>query len=289
MNYRNLLPLLATVLILGGCDQMQTSLQGKSAGTSQDSAPAAEAMPAPGGAVLATVNGTAITEDVFDIYSKTRRSQQTGAEDEESKEAILNELISLELMRQEGEKKGLASQPVVVALIDQQKRSAIASANISEFMKANKASDEDARKVYDEKMATPGDEYKARHILLKTREDAAAVIAALEGGADFSELAKEKSTGPSGKNGGELGWFSPGQMVKPFSDAAAALEVGSYTKEPVETQFGWHVIILDDKRAITPPPFEDVRDRLKLLLANQKLQEHIQELRGTADIEISGE
>ncbi|NOR40291.1 MAG: peptidylprolyl isomerase, partial [Gammaproteobacteria bacterium] len=88
---------------------------------------------------------------------------------------------------------------------------------------------------------------------------------------------------------GKLGWFAPGQMVKPFSGATATLETGTYTREPVETQFGWHVIMLDDVRDITPPPFDDVKDRLKMLLANQKLQAHIQEMRASADIQISGE
>jgi len=287
MNYRNLLPLLATVLIISGCDQLQTSLQGN---TAEDSSPAAESAPAPGGAVLATVNGSAITQDVLDVYTKTRKPQQAGGgENANSQETVLNELISLELMRQEGEKNGLASRPVVVALLDQQRRSALAGATISDFMQANKASDEEARKVYDEKMGNAGDEYNARHILVETQEEAVAVIASLDNGADFSELAKEKSTGPSGKNGGKLGWFAPGQMVKPFSDAAAALEAGSYTKEPVETQFGWHVIILDETRELTPPPFDDVKDRLKLLLANQKLQAHIVEMRNAADIQITGE
>jgi peptidyl-prolyl cis-trans isomerase C len=289
MNYRNLLPLFATILIISGCDQLQTSLQGNTAENSQDSSPMAESAAAPGGAVLATVNGSAITQDVLDVYTKTRKPQQAGGEEANSEETVLNELISLELMRQEGEKKGLASRPIVIALLDQQKRSALAGATISDFMQANQTGDEEARKVYDENMGSAGDEFNARHILVETQEEAVAVIARLDGGADFSELAKEKSTGPSGKNGGQLGWFAPGQMVKPFSDATAALETGSYTKEPVETQFGWHVIILDEKRELTPPPFEDVKDRLKLLIANQKLQAHMLEIRKTADIQITGE
>ena len=138
-------------------------------------------------------------------------------------------------------------------------------------------------------MGSAGKEYNARHVLVETREEAVVVIESLDNGADFSEVAMEKSTGPSGKTGGKLGWFAPGQMVKPFSDATAALETGTYTKEPVETQFGWHVIMLDEVRDITPPPFDDVKERLKMLLANQKLQVHIQEMRASADIQISGE
>ena len=288
MNYRNLLPLLASVLIIGGCDQLQTALNGKTAEDSMAGGTMAESAPLPAGKVLASVNGKSITQDVFDVYLKTRKSQNN-SEEANSPEAVLDELIALELMRQEGEKNGVGSRPLVVALMDQQRRSALASAAVNDFVQANQASDEAAQKVYDKQIGNAGKEYSARHILLATREEAVDIISALDGGADFSELAMEKSTGPSGKNGGKLGWFAAGQMVKPFSDATAALEAGSYTSEPVETQFGWHVIILDDSRDITPPPFDDVKDRLKLLIVNQKLQKHISEIKASADIKINGE
>jgi peptidyl-prolyl cis-trans isomerase C len=288
MNYRNLTALLATVLVISGCDQMQTALNGKTTEDATASSTMAESAPAPAGKVLATINGKAITRDVFDVYSKTRKPQNN-SEDTNSPQAILDELIALELMRQEGEKNDVSSRPLVVALMDQQRRSALASAAVNDFVQANQTSDEEAQKVYDQQIGNTGKEYNARHILLATREEAVDVISALDGGADFSELAMEKSTGPSGKNGGKLGWFAAGQMVKPFSDATAALDTGSYSKEPVETQFGWHVIILDDSRDITPPPFEDVKDRLKLLIVNQKLQQHISEIKASADIKMSGE
>lgn len=286
MNYRKPAALLATVLLISGCDQLQTSLQGDKTGDSDSDSSMIESTP--GGEVLATVNGAVITQDVLDVYAKTRKPQ-TGGDDADAQKTVLNELIALELMRQEGDKNGAASRPLVVALLNQQRRTAIAGSAISDFIKANQASDEDAQKVYDEKMGSAGKEYNARHVLVETREEAVVVIESLDNGADFSEVAMEKSTGPSGKSGGKLGWFAPGQMVKPFSDAAATLEPGTYTKEPVETQFGWHVIMLDEERDITPPPFDDVKDRLKMLLANQKLQAHIQEMRASADIQISGE
>ena len=288
MNYRNLLPLLATILVISGCDQLQTALNGKTAEDTMASSTIAESAPLPPGKVLATVNGKPITEDVFDVYIKTRKPQ-SNSEEANSPEVVLDELIALELMRQEGEKNNVGSRPLVVALMDQQRRSALASAAVNDFVQSNQTSDEDAQKVYDKQIGNAGKEYNARHILLATREEAVDIISTLDGGADFSELAMEKSTGPSGKNGGKLGWFAAGQMVKPFSDATAALEAGSYTSEPVETQFGWHVIILDESRDITPPPFEDVKERLKLLIVNQKLQQHISEIKASADIKMSGE
>lgn len=279
MNHRHALLLLTATLVLGGCDQLQDTNR-----TATDAAPAA-ADSAVEGVVLATVNGTPLTQSMLDVYT-TQRTAQNPSADANAPEAILNELIALELMRQESISKGLDTRPEVAATLNQQQRTALAGAGIKEFMSSNPVSDEEAQAFYDSQMGTPGQEFNARHILLETEEAAVEVIAQLDGGADFSELAKEKSTGPSGASGGKLGWFGAGQMVKPFADATAALEKGSYTKTPVQTQFGWHVIILDDTRDSTPPPFEDVKERLKLLLANQKLQQHIETMKAAATIEI---
>jgi len=274
--------LLVPLLALTGCDQLQSSL-GTGKPASSTAADTAVATATDTSEVIATVNGAPITKSVLDVYSGQRTSK--GAEDA-TPETMLNELITLELMRQEADSKGLGSHPVVVASINQLQRSALAGAAIKDFMDNNPITDDDAKAYYDENIATPTKEYKARHILLENEEDAKAAISMLDNGSDFSELAKEKSTGPSGPTGGELGWFSPAQMVKEFSDATAALEKGSYTKTPVQTQFGWHVIMLDDIRDSTPPPFDDVKGRLKVGLANQKLQQHIAEIRETAKIDI---
>lgn len=255
---------------------------GESAGTMAADTPAA-----PTGKVLATVNGNAITQPVVDVYMEIRKSQNPDRAAD--KATVLEELISLELMRQEGIKKGLNTQPAVIATLEQQQRTVLASAAIKDFLANNPISDETAKQLYDSQMGNAGMEYNARHILVETQEEASEIIKQLDEGADFQELAKEKSTGPSGKTGGNLGWFTPAQMVKPFADAAAQLEKGTYTKEPVQTQFGWHVIQLVDSREITPPPFEDLKERLKLLAANQQLQAHIQQLRQSASIEITAD
>jgi peptidyl-prolyl cis-trans isomerase C len=280
MNYRHSLPFIAALLIVSGCDQMQTALP-TSPANSGDSTAALD------GEVIATVNGSKITEDVFDVYMGQRASKAHGSEAD--RETVLNELVALELMRQEAESKGLADTTLVAATLDQLKRSTLAGAAIKSFMDSNPVTDEEARKFYDEQVGVPGKEYKARHILVETEDEAKEIITELDNGKDFSELAKEKSTGPSGPSGGELGWFGAGQMVKPFADAAAAMEKGTYSKTPVQTEFGWHVIMLDDTRESTPPPFEDVKERLKLLLANKKLQEHINSLRESATVDIKAE
>jgi peptidyl-prolyl cis-trans isomerase C len=280
MKYPHYLALIASLVVVTGCDQLQTP-----ANTDNSSNTAVAATPVAEGVVVATVNGKPITEAEVQVYSSQRKSP-SAAPDANSADAIMNELITLELMRQESMSKGLDKKPVVIATISQQHRTALAGAAIQDFMTSNPVTDEDAKKIYDEKLSMPSKEFKARHILVKEQEEAEAVIKLLDSGSDFSELAKEKSTGPSGASGGELGWFNENQMVKPFSEATAKLEKGKYTATPVQTQFGWHVIILDDSRESTPAPFDDVKDRLKMTITNQLLQDHIKAARSTADIEI---
>ena len=279
MNYRHYLVLIASLAAVSGCDQMQSSNRTDTGSAAATTAPALE------GVVVATVNNSPITEDVLDVYAAQRKAQP-GNEQANTEEAILNELIALELMRQDSIKKGLDSQPVVIATLNQTTRTTLAGIAIKDFMSKNPVTDEAAKVAYDEQMGAAGKEYNARHILVADEDTAKEVIKLLDSGSDFSELAKEKSTGPSGASGGKLGWFGAGQMVKPFSDAAAELEKGAYTKAPVQTQFGWHVIILDDVRDSTPPPFDDVKDRIKMLLANQQLQAYVESMKGTATIDI---
>ncbi|NNJ95418.1 MAG: peptidylprolyl isomerase [Halobacteria archaeon] len=273
MNVRYLL-LAAAMLSVTGCDQMQSALN------TPGSTPAAVT-----GDVIATVNGAPITQQVLDVYNRQRAAK--GAQpDAENPDGPLNELIALELMRQEAVSNGADADPVISATLNQLERSTLAGAAIKTFMANTEISDAEVREMYDTNIGNAGKEYNARHILVETEEEANEVIASLDAGGDFVELAKEKSTGPSGPRGGELGWFGAGQMVKPFSDAAAALEKGSYTEQPVQTQFGWHVIRLEDIRDSTPPPFEDVKDRLKMMLTNQKLQQHVEQAKNSATIDI---
>jgi peptidyl-prolyl cis-trans isomerase C len=281
MNRALTLLLSVSVLAATGCDQLQSPRQPTATATAAEDA-------APQGLVLARVNGSPITQPVFEVYAAQRKSQQQHGGDT-SKEAILNELISLELMRQESTRKGLDTQPDIMATLEQQKRTVLAGAAIRQFMEENPIADDAVREMYDTQIGKPSTEYNARHILVKTREEAEEIIKQLDAGADFAELAKEKSTGPSGASGGKLGWFAPAQMVPQFSEATAKLAKGSYTEEPVETQFGWHVILLEDSRESTPPSFEEVKDRLKVLAANQQLQQHIQQIRESANIEITAE
>ncbi|MEA2079809.1 MAG: peptidylprolyl isomerase, partial [Pseudomonadota bacterium] len=235
--------------------------------------------------VLATVNGSPITEGVVELYEQQLQARRPGNPAGQDRMAILEEVINLELARQGGEAQGLDKDTKVQLQIDQQRRAVIATAAIQRELEANPVSDDELKKIYQEQ-APSGAEYKARHILVKEEDEAKKLIAELDQGADFSELAKQHSTGPSGKSGGELGWFSPKQMVAPFSEAVSGMEKGSYTKQPVKTQFGWHIIMFDDTRDATPPPFEQLKPQLQAFVQKQRVQEYIARLRKEATIEI---
>jgi peptidyl-prolyl cis-trans isomerase C len=149
-------------------------------------------------------------------------------------------------------------------------------------------SEDELQKAYEEvKKSAARTEYKARHILVKDEAEAKKIIKELDKGADFGELAKKKSEAPGGKNGGELDWFDANQMAKPFADAVAAMKPGTYSKEPVQTQFGWHVINLQETRIGAPPKFEDAKPQLTMLVQRQKLSEAINKLRDSAMVELN--
>ena len=148
--------------------------------------------------------------------------------------------------------------------------------------------DADIKARYEKEVAaTPTEEeVSARHILVKTEEEAKAIIAELDTGKDFSELAKEKSTGPSAAQGGDLGFFTKGRMVPEFEAVAFALKPGEYAKEPVKTQFGWHVIKLEDRRQAAPPAFEEVADQVRQVVMRERYGDLIKEARGEVEIEV---
>lgn len=270
--------------ILSACDQIPSSDQKQAA--SPTPATSTEVTSLDTSKVLATVNGQPITENLVALYGQQRKARRPNEQADIA--TNLDEVISLELARQDGEKQGVDKDIGIALQIDQQQRAVIATAAIQHYLQENPVTDDELKKLYAEKMSG-GKEFKARHILVETQEAAAKLIGELNEGADFSELAKEHSTGPSGKNGGDLGWFAATQMVAPFSEAASKLDKGSYTSEPVETQFGWHIIILDDMRDSTPPPFEQVETQLKTVVQSQAVQNYVQQLRDDADIEIVSE
>jgi peptidyl-prolyl cis-trans isomerase C len=234
--------------------------------------------------VVARVNGEALT--AVDLQSQIQAMSQRGQG--VNREQALQELIELELMSQKAEAEGLPDQPEIAATIERQRSSLLAQHLIRSQLQDFEVSEKELRAAYEERTAdTQGMEYKARHILLEEKEQAEEMIRQLEDGAEFAALAKDNSTGPTKSRGGDLGWFSAEQMVEPFMKEVKALEPGNYTTEPVETQYGWHVIQLDETREAQKPGFEQMKRELRNELVGKKIQDYVGSLRDDAEIEIT--
>jgi peptidyl-prolyl cis-trans isomerase C len=232
--------------------------------------------------VLATVNGKALTAGDIERY-RERRPESEGTPQE-----LLQELINIELLVQDAERSKLDEGDEFRLEMEMTRRALLAQFAVRDQIDGNPVSEAEMRKVYDEQIgsAETKKEYHARHILLESEADAKAVIAELDGGADFATLAKERSTGPSGPQGGDLGFFEPGQMVPEFSQAVSAMETGSYSKAPVQTQFGWHVIKLEETRDVAGPPFEAVKPQIENMLQSMQVRTYLEGLREAAKIEV---
>ncbi|EAP81264.1 PPIC-type PPIASE domain protein [Sulfitobacter sp. NAS-14.1] len=234
--------------------------------------------------VVATVNGTDITIGSMIIARATLPEQYQQLPPEVLFKGILDQLVQQTALSQDFD--GEVPKRIEMAL-ENERRQLIAGEVIEKAM-AQDVTEEELQAAYDEAYADaePTEEFSASHILVETEEEAQAVKKELDEGADFAELAKEKSTGPSGPAGGTLGWFGPGMMVPAFETAVAALEVGAVS-EPVETQFGWHVIKLDDKRQKEAPKLEDVKDELETQVRQVKAQTLIEKTTEAADVDRS--
>lgn len=221
-----------------------------------------------------------IDPNVFRIYLESRTQQPASQATKEQTEVIQEELTDIYLLSATPRATELKDGADIKARIELQTRAMLAQAVATDFIARNPATEEEIQALYDEQVKlSPSVEFKARHILVETQGEAVEIIEQLDEGADFQELAREKSTGPSGPSGGDLGWFPPDRMVAEFSQAVQELDDGAYTASPVQTQFGWHVILREDSRESTPPPFDSVRDALKQSVEGQKLQEYIESLR----------
>jgi peptidyl-prolyl cis-trans isomerase C len=235
---------------------------------------------------LLTINGKPVTRAMYSLYFQDRmRGVPDAKNSPEMQMNVLNELANILIVAQEAEKSGLHEREDVAASLDLLKAKLLTQVAIQEHANKHKPSDEEVQKIYDAEYANQSNtEYKARHILVKEEEVAKSLITKLNAGGDFAELAKEHSTGPTGKSGGDLGWFDAGQMVQPFSEALKGMEKGKYSTEPVNTQFGWHVILLEDSRESPPPTLESVRGKIMTSLQQKSLTEYMQGLRDTSNL-----
>ncbi|MFZ3088433.1 MAG: peptidylprolyl isomerase [Methylotenera sp.] len=237
---------------------------------------------------VATVNGKQIKQSVYDLIVKdiTASGQKI---DDNTKNAIINELIGSELVYQEAQKLGLDKQPEYLVREELARRKLLTSAFLQDYVKKNPITDADTKAAYEQYKKAYGEkEYNARHILVKTEAEAKDIIAQLNKGSDFAKIAKEKSLDPGSKEkGGDLGWFSPATMVKPFSDVTANLQKGAISASPVQTQFGWHVIKLIDTRPAQPLAYDKVKDGLQKNLQQRNLEKLMTDLRGKAKIDVT--
>ncbi len=269
MRQTHALAITATILLLAaGCTKTDTA--------------AADAAAKP----VATVNGTAISRDVWELYVKARHGGKAPTElTPEQRSETLDELIRMYAGAQAAEKEKLAAGEAG-ARIELVKTSSLTELLFKKFTEGKVPTDEELKAEYDARVAElPQLEFHARHILVDDEAKAKDLIAQIDKGADFEKLAKENSKDGSADKGGDLDWFPAAQMVKPFADALQQLEVGKYTATPVRSEFGWHVIKLEATRASTPPPYDAVKAQLGPMVQQKKFEAHLKELVKTAKIE----
>jgi len=238
----------------------------------------------------ATVNGTPISQRMVDLIAK--RGVGAGRPDTpEARSTIIDQLTLQVVLSEEALKKGLDKSPEVAEQMAALKQSVLANAYVEDFIKNNPVSDEAVKAAYDRIKGTiTGNEYQARHILVDKESEAKEIIAKLkkDPGA-FAKLAIERSKDEGSKDrGGDLGWFDLKRMDPAFGAAVSKLEKGTFTEEPVKTQFGYHVILLEDVKPIEAPPIEDVKTQLTQQIQQQNVKKQIETLKAAAKIEIAG-
>jgi len=272
-NSRILLASAVSLLVLSACNPDDKA---KSAAAPAVKEPAA-----------ATVNGIAIAKSRVDMI--VQQGLASGQPDSpEARKGIIEKLAMQTLAAEEAIKMGLDKSPEIVAQIDLIRQSVLANAYVQDLIKSGTASDDMLKAEYEKiKAQITGTEYKARHILVEKEADAKDIIAKLKKDPGlFEKLAMEKSKDAGSKaSGGELGWFDPSRMVPEFVAAVSKLDKGAITQEPVKTQFGYHVIQLEDSKPIEAPPFEEVKPQLAQHLQQQNVQKQMEDLKAKAKIE----
>jgi len=263
----------ASLLALAGCN---LDLSPKTAASAEN------------GVTVATVNGTAISKSRIDMLL-SQGAGQGRPDTPEARQAIIDQLAMQMVIAEEATKKGMDKLPEVTERLEMVRQSVLANTYVQDFMKTHPVTDEALKAEYDRIKATvTGKEYKARHILVEKEAEAKDIIAKLQKDVGaFGKLALEKSKDPGSKTrGGDLGWFDPSRMVPEFGAAVSKLEKGKFTLEPVKSQFGYHVILLDDSKPVEAPPFEQVKPNLTQQLQQQNLKKQLDDLKSKAKIEI---
>jgi peptidyl-prolyl cis-trans isomerase C len=235
---------------------------------------------------VATVDGKPISRDFYEFYIKGITGKTSSELNPQQRTQALDNLIRAQLISQQAVKEGLDKQPETAQLIKMERLNILEQALSQKVLGGQQPTDDELKAEYDSEVAKlPKTEYHARHILVATQPFAEKIIQRLKAGEKFSDLAKQESMDSSKTDGGDLGWFTLDHMVKPFADAVSGLKVGEYTEQPVQTQYGWHVIQLLGTRPVTPPPFDQVKQRLVQVVEAKKFRAYSDDLMSKAKIE----
>ncbi|MCC6134933.1 MAG: peptidylprolyl isomerase [Candidatus Contendobacter sp.] len=289
------LPLLAlsSALLLSGVALAAEDKKPEAAPTPATATPAPAmpaAAPAPSFTIpdpVATINGKPIPKSLFDQYAQQLKGRAK-VDSPEGVKALVDQLVMEELLLQEAAKQKLADDPQIKQQLQMMQNNLLASSVVRKMLADNTPSEDAIKKEYETAVAAmKGKEYKASHILVDTEDKAKAIIEELKKGGSFAELAKTKSSDSSAAQGGDLGWFAPSMMVPPFAQAAAKLEKGKYTEQPVQTQFGWHVILLEDTRDATPPSMDELKPQIAQMLQSKVVNDYLEKLKSGAKIEVT--
>lgn len=240
--------------------------------------------------VLATVNGEAITESDYEDYLRARQTQQAPIPDKEKeRKVVLDEMINRVLLVQSAVDHKVDREPDVYFQIKRQRENVLARAMLRKYLKDNPISDEEVQKFFEEETEKANkNEYRARHILVRSEEEAREIIAQLQKGASFSSLAQKKSIDVrSGKQGGDLGWFSQEVIVPEFFNAVTAMKRGEISKEPVKSDFGWHIIKFEDSRPRKMPTLEQAKGDIRQRIQQERVDALVKSLKDNGKIKIN--
>ena len=268
--------LLVLILVLGGC-------------TEQPASAPAEVNPF-GEATVATINGVPLYTSVFDAYSIARMQKSMPDLSDDERDALFEEMIQFQLLAGAAVDAGLTEEQDIAIDLELQRLQTLSRLMATRHLDENPVTALELQDAYEQNIdQLSGVQYKARHILVDQESEAVEIVGELQGGADFAQLAMDRSTGPSGPNGGDLGWFSSDTMVEPFANAVSSMEVGTFSQQPVQTRFGWHVILLEDMEDRQPPGLEAVRNDIQSLVEQQKVEAYLNSLREAAEIVTDGD
>jgi peptidyl-prolyl cis-trans isomerase C len=232
---------------------------------------------------VVTVNGEAITQSTVEAYRRARPDLNDVGDD-----MVLDELVKMELLYQQGLKQKLQQQAAVQADIEYQRRKIIARAVIADLLASTPIGEAELKAAYDARVQQMGGkEYKLSHIVVASKAEAEGIIQEIDNGADFAQLAQTRSVDPSGKaSGGSLNWLNGSQLPEELLAAIADMNDDSYSTVPVKTRFGWHVVRLEQTRDLVPPPFESVKQQLESMLENRLINDYLGKLKNDAKITI---